>query len=496
MKNIILFIGLFVHICTLSLFAQSDIVIFVQDVKNSSAAEHNWIADSLGDAMVADLSLLKNIVVITAESRRSAIDEAAFSQTGLADEGSVINPSDMKTANYSLQCTYYVQGSRLQGTALLTDIKKGSIYKSSRFSGPVNDIFKIQETIIPALLSETKKTRKADLKNVDEKAYRVDPSAYKLLQKARETIHEDPRKALGYVESAIAIDSTFIRAHMLASYITAFTLNKPRRGIEYVKRADTLYRKSGKSNTFPYAKVYMRYAQIYRLQKDWDASIRYLKLLKDHYEKFNLTGTFEYIFADSVMGHLYRKKKDKAGFKRHFHYAFKSIRSLDKDEQYKYAKVFASYSLSAFTVHMPEESLKYYPVALNYYKKYTAQLGNKDLDRSRKVLTERIDTISDYAYVLLRQGKPSESKKYLDQAEGIIISNNYESTYSRGKLFVFQGEYFMSRAKSSDSHRYYKKALQSFQSAQRTFKHIGYNKRYAKWANVRVRHISKKLEKQ
>ena len=177
--------------------------------------EHEYFADGMADEIITALSRCNWLFVIARNS--------SFSYKGKA--------VDVRQIGRELGVRYVLEGSvrrggnRLRFTGQLIDATSGASIWADRFDGEMNDVFDLQdrftESVVAAIepklqLAEIARVRTKPAGNLD---------AYELVLRAQQLVYEFTEQsltaALGCLEQALAIDSSYAQAMALAAYCYA-----------------------------------------------------------------------------------------------------------------------------------------------------------------------------------------------------------------------------------------------------------------------------------
>ena len=326
LQFILITMTLFIYIQTA--FSKEQMTIMVDEIQNRSGKANDWIAESIVDTIIGDLSQIKGINVISTESRATALQEIKMSQTGLLDSREDAGAGHMLSANIVLKGSYTVIRDKIRIVVKLTDVKTGSVYRTVKLDGNTNSLFNLQDKIVHQLLSEVEKIDRSDLKKIKittedrnkiaRSKTKIDPAAYKLYTKGLKLRDRDPKTALQLFKSAFEISPDFANAYIEAAHCAGFKLRKFKEAMNYMGRADALYLRAGRDKTLSYYKIYQKYAYIYYAKKDYDTSLKYMFRLIKHFEKHNFTKTTSFSYSYSIIGTIYHKKKDTGNFTKYY----------------------------------------------------------------------------------------------------------------------------------------------------------------------------------
>lgn len=129
-------------------------VLLLQGFQNNSTAPDRWNPWSRGLPMMiqSDLMRVGYFRVVSAESRATALEELAFSKSGLTEK--TIEIGQLLGADWIVSGSFVVVGMRLELTATVTDTRTGSLVASSSKGGPVSAFFEVAKEASLDLLSQ------------------------------------------------------------------------------------------------------------------------------------------------------------------------------------------------------------------------------------------------------------------------------------------------------------------------------------------------------
>ena len=176
---------------------KSIVVVPFSDV--SPAKDKEYFADGLADEIIADLSQIQSIRVISRNSSRQ-LKTSAWDAKTIARELQV---------QYLLEGTVRSAGDNLRVTAELVEAASGQNLWADKYSGKLEDVFDIQERISRQIVDELKMklTPSEDRRLADRKI--TDVRAYDCYQRARQEAYNFSEaglaRALSLIEDALAI---------------------------------------------------------------------------------------------------------------------------------------------------------------------------------------------------------------------------------------------------------------------------------------------------
>jgi len=458
-----------------SAFSAEQMTIMVDNIKNRSGEANDWISRSITDTVIGDLSHIKGINVVSGESRSTALEEISMGQTGLLKNRDNIDTGHMLSANIVLNGSCTVIGSKIRILVQLTDVKTGSVYRTVKLDGNVNNLFDLQDKIVQSLLAEVEKIdirhlrkikiSEEDRKKIADSKIRIDPAAYKLYSAGLKIRDKAPEAALNLFQSAFELSPDFANAYLEAAHCAGIRLKKFNEALAYMKKADSLYLKAGMEKTISYYIIYYKYAYLYYSKKDYDSALDYMFSLTKHLEKYNYSNTALSFSAYSIIGSLYNKKDDEKNFIKYYHKAFSIAEKLSDEKKYSLAHYYSSYARYAYARKLEKESLKYYAIAIDYFDKYNNILmKNKNTSSLKKNHLNMSEAMINYAFILMNKDEFNEAIKNLNSARHSLESQGLVKDVNYGRLFYTRGEYYRLKNDYKQAESDYLNAIKIFET--------------------------------
>ncbi|MEM7182704.1 MAG: tetratricopeptide repeat protein [Spirochaetota bacterium] len=271
--------------CTLSLYSEKARIL-VNPFQNDGLKEYSWISAGLTNRVVAVLGKVKGIQVITEESRKLALKEINLGQSGILQESTTIQVGEILGANQAVSGNYSVIGKQISVTASLSELKTGSIIRTSEFTLSLSQLLSVHKKLVYELLREKSKI---DIKSLQSETQpsKLALSAYKFYAKGLEVMDAKPLLALGYFEKSLQLDSKQKEAYTYAGYVASQLANYSQ-AKKYFLQAEKLYRANGKNHTQGYAEFLRLFGSNYYYLGENEQSFRYYKAAQQIYtEKAN-----------------------------------------------------------------------------------------------------------------------------------------------------------------------------------------------------------------
>jgi adenylate cyclase len=181
----------------------------------SGDPEQGYFADGITEDIITDLSKVSGLFVIARNS--------SFAYKGMVP--------DIRKVSRELGVRYVLEGSvrraanRIRINAQMIDGTTGGHLWAERYDRGIEDIFAVQDEVTRTIVSALKVTLTPSEETRRESRAKVDPEAYDLLVRSRETMlqlsAQASREARGMLERVIAIDPNLAAAYARLS-IMAF----------------------------------------------------------------------------------------------------------------------------------------------------------------------------------------------------------------------------------------------------------------------------------
>ncbi|NGO50931.1 adenylate/guanylate cyclase domain-containing protein [Allomesorhizobium camelthorni] len=180
----------------------------------SGDPEQGYFADGITEDIITDLSKVSGLFVIARNS--------SFAYKGQAP--------DIRKVSRELGVRYVLEGSvrraanRIRINAQMIDGTTGGHLWAERYDRGIEDIFAVQDEVTRTIVSALKVTLTPSEETRREGRAKVDPEAYDLLVRSRETMlqlsAQASREARGMLERVVAIDPNLAAAYARLSIIT------------------------------------------------------------------------------------------------------------------------------------------------------------------------------------------------------------------------------------------------------------------------------------
>jgi len=303
-------------IFTSSSFAKT-INILVHPFENTGDNEYSWVSAGMTDTVIADLTRIKNIIVVSNADRKKILEEMKFIFSGLAEEEKMIKLGKITGANVIFTGSYLVSGNRIRVHARLVNVELGKVESSTKIDGTLNGIFDLQDKVVFTLMGETEKITVADIKPVkiteqDKKKIEEKPrpsvTAYEWYAKGLERQDTNPNEALTNFKKALDVDPNYTDALINAGRITAYPLSLFEEAHGYFERADRVMKDRNETNTIGYAMLRMSVGSYFSIKGQYNRGLEYCLNAKSKLDNLNLQNTVDYYKIMGNIGYAYAGK--------------------------------------------------------------------------------------------------------------------------------------------------------------------------------------------
>jgi len=190
-------------------------IVVLPFVNISNDPEQEYFSDGLTEEIIADLSQLQDLLVI---SRSSAM-------TFKGSNKKIQQIAEELNVQHVLEGSVRKAGNKIRITAQLIHAETDSHLWAEKFSGTLDDIFDIQERVSRSIVEALKlKLSQDGSQQISEKPIK-DPRAYDLYKKAQYEFYlfkeEGQKRAINYLKAAIDIESqnAFLWAKLGLTYL-------------------------------------------------------------------------------------------------------------------------------------------------------------------------------------------------------------------------------------------------------------------------------------
>jgi TolB-like protein len=110
-----------------------------------------WIGEGIGEVLTADLHEIADADVISGEAVATALSELGLSTTGALDRSEALAVARRAGARWLVEGGYQRMGTQIRITAWIVDCETAEVVRSARINGVFEDLFALQDRILPAL---------------------------------------------------------------------------------------------------------------------------------------------------------------------------------------------------------------------------------------------------------------------------------------------------------------------------------------------------------
>ncbi len=144
----IIFILLFFFIIIQSKAEEPSFSVAASEFKTQGGDENMaWLGASCADAIVNRISTDKKVRIVEREYIKKIIEELKLQMTGLVDQETALEVGRIIGANYFIFGTVSIFNENIVLNARVVSIETAEIISTSRISGKLDDVFKLQEDL-------------------------------------------------------------------------------------------------------------------------------------------------------------------------------------------------------------------------------------------------------------------------------------------------------------------------------------------------------------
>ena len=291
--------------------------ILVYPFENTGDKEYFWISAGMTDTVIADLTHIKDISVVSNQDRKKALDEMKFNFSGLVEADKMMKLGRLTGANVIFSGSYLVSGSSIRVIARLVNTETGNVESSTKIDGTINGIFDLQDKVVFTLMGETGKITSADIKPVKiteqvkkqiEEKPRLNISAYEWYAKGSAIQDNNPKEALINFKKALDIDPDYTDALIRAGNTTGNIYNLFSEAFRYLEKAERIFKDRNNTKSSGYASLMMHIGEVYMRKGELDQALEYCINSLSIYEKLELQNTADYAKPIIIIGNIYQRK--------------------------------------------------------------------------------------------------------------------------------------------------------------------------------------------
>jgi tetratricopeptide (TPR) repeat protein len=303
--------------------------LLIYPFKNTGTPKFSHFSDGITESLINDLYMVKGIGVISQEDRKKALKELAYKQTLGLEESDINKIATLTGADLFLTGSFSVEDKKIRMIARLIDAKTGSIIKSIKVDGLVEDIFSLQDSLALQLVTSSAKISKEEINFLKDKNT-YSESTFDFFAKGLEIEDSNPKMALDFYKKSLNIQPEYLAALDKASFVSII-LDQPSESLKYFNLAQKAREKKGMNQTSSNYKSFERYGDIYYNKENYDKALEFYNLAKITKEKIGFQRTSDYCNTISNIGNVYFSKGNTQKALDHFNKA-QSLRKILKLE--------------------------------------------------------------------------------------------------------------------------------------------------------------------
>jgi len=180
----------------------------------TNVPEDEWLGTGIAETVAADLRAVEGLTVIS----RARIHEVLrkLESTAAGDEQVLAARLGQELgARWVLRGGYQRFGDRIRVTARLTDVESGSVIRTVKIDGGMDEIFSVQDRIVSELSAGLRMTVAPGGRDPDETQIL---EAYEAFSRGminlRAESHESVDRSILFLERAVALDPSYAQAHL------------------------------------------------------------------------------------------------------------------------------------------------------------------------------------------------------------------------------------------------------------------------------------------
>jgi len=493
----ILFSFLFTTPCT-----AKQMNILVHPFENTGDKEYSWISAGMTDTVIADLTRIKDISVVSNQDRKKVLEEMKFIFSGLAEEDKMIKLGKLTGAHVIFTGSYLVSGSRIRVHARLVNVETGKVESTAKIDGTLSGIFDLQDKVIFTLMGETEKITIADIKpikiteqdkkKIDEKP-RPSITAYEWYAKGLEVRETNPKEAFTNFKKALDVDQNYTDALMSAGFTAGYTLNLFSEALGYLERAERVFKSHNETKSSDYAKLMNDIGLVYQSKGKFDRSLEYYLKAQSVYDRLGLQNDVGYakLMNSIAVVYSYKSQLDRA-----LEYYLKGKSICDRlglQNTSDYAMLMNNIGLIYSYKGQPDRSLEYYLNSQSTYDRLRLQntanytmlmnniglfYGNKgQLDHALeyylkgKSINDRVGLQNTFNYATLmmniglvyrNKGQLDRSLEYYLNSQSIYDRLGLQNTANYAKLMYGMAVLYEKQGQRDMAGRYFRMAYDIF----------------------------------
>jgi adenylate cyclase len=181
----------------------------------SGSGEDHWLGTGIAETVTADLKLVEGLTVVGRERVAEQLRKLG-SVDGVPDDQVAVRVGRELCARWVISGGLQRMGDRLRITAVLTDVGTGTLAKTVKADGSVEDVFALQDQIVKELAPVLRVAEPPPReKTPDETAVLAAYEAFaKGVLNLRAETYDSLDRAVILLERAVELDPGYARAHL------------------------------------------------------------------------------------------------------------------------------------------------------------------------------------------------------------------------------------------------------------------------------------------
>ncbi|HPB82321.1 MAG TPA: tetratricopeptide repeat protein [Spirochaetota bacterium] len=462
MKRIISFLFIIAIALPLHAVRDRDMIVLVHPFSNTGDNRYEWLSAGMADSVISDLMMVKNVRVISEKDRRKTVKEIEFSMSGMVDEQAAVKAGSMVGANVIFTGSFAVINNNVRVVAKLIDVKSGELVKTAKLDGTLDKIFQLQDRIVITLLAEAQKIELKDVRPVviteeDKNAIHNKPevsfSAYELYSKGLQIRYNNPSKALEYYKKAIEYDPNYGDALEQAGYISGSVFNRFDESIDFLNRAERVFRNHPGEQSEKYANVIIDIGTIYWSKGELDRARDYYNKARNIFDSLGMRNSFGYASASWGLGLIYYGKRQTAESLRYYNESQSIYEILGLQNTTSFADLMTNFGSLYHTMYRHDD-------ALSYYFKSRSILDSLQLQNT----TAYANALWGIGLIYYEKQNYDEALRYYTSAERTMVNLRMQDTAAYANLIMNVGIVHERLNRLDDAMRYYNRCKNIFET--------------------------------
>ena len=130
----------------------------------------DWLSLGIPETITTDLLSIPGIILIERLQLMKILEEQKLHLTGIIDEKTAVSVGEMIGADIIVMGAYQKSAETIRLTSRFVDVKTGTVIQSSKATGPMENIFDLQDEIVKGLAANLNiELKKQDLDKIAER---------------------------------------------------------------------------------------------------------------------------------------------------------------------------------------------------------------------------------------------------------------------------------------------------------------------------------------